>query len=885
MTESDELYHYGILRRSGRYPWGTSGWGDGGTDTPYERSSSFFQVVDAMRKSGMSDTDIARSLEMKTTDFRATASIAREQKRAGDTALAIRLKDKGMSNTAIGERMGINESSVRALLSNAVKTAESKVVATTTALKGALAKTGLLDVGSGTEAYLGVSQTQLETALAALRDEGLNVYNIKVKQMTTGKYTTQRILAPESVTYGEVYRSLDKIGTVNSYSDDGGSTFTKVKYPESLSSSRVGIKYGDEGGSEADGMIYIRPGVEDLSLGSSNYAQVRILVDGTHYIKGVAVYKSDLPNGVDVQFNTSKSNTGTKLDALKEISTDKDNPFTASITRQSGKMNIVNEEGDWSTWSHNLSSQVLSKQSVKLAEEQLGLSYSIRKIQFDELNALTNPAVKSKLMILLADDLDASAVSLKAAGLPREAAHVIIPVNSLKDTEIYAPNYRDGESVVLIRHPHGGIFEIPELTVNNKNVEGRKLLKQAPDAVGINASIAKRLSGADFDGDTVLVIPNNNKKIATSKPLEGLKNFDPQVSYPGYEGMPKLKPEQKQKMMGQVTNLIADMTIKGADQSELARAVRHSMVVIDAEKHNLNYKQSEIDNGIASLKIKYQGKDGQPGTARSGASTIVTRAKGRVDVPERTPRSYREGGPIDPTTGEKIYTETGATRTSRLGTQVLRTTKTTKMAETKDAKSLSSGMPIEEVYAEYANRVKALANAARKAAVTVKPTPYSKQAATVYAKEVETLSAKLKVAQKNAPLERQAQLKATVEYKKRIAANPDMEKDTASKLRATLLIEARIKVGAQRKATLVEITPSEWSAIQAGAVSSTKLSQILTHTDLDQVKKYATPRENPVMTKAITSRAKQLLSAGYTQAEVADVLGIPVSTIVSAMNR
>ena len=37
--------------------------------------------------------------------------------------------------------------------------------------------------------------------------------------------------------------------------------------------------------------------------------------------------------------------------------------------------------------------------------------------------------------------------------------------------EIYAPNYRDGENVVLIRYPHGGIFEIPELIVNNKFAE------------------------------------------------------------------------------------------------------------------------------------------------------------------------------------------------------------------------------------------------------------------------------------------------------------------------------------------------------------------------------------------------------------------------------
>ena len=48
--------------------------------------------------------------------------------------------------------------------------------------------------------------------------------------------------------------------------------------------------------------------------------------------------------------------------------------------------------------------------------------------------------------------------------------------------------------------------------------------------------------------------------------------------------------------MGDVSNLITDMTIKGANNDELARAVRHSMVVIDSEKHNLDVKASARDN-------------------------------------------------------------------------------------------------------------------------------------------------------------------------------------------------------------------------------------------------------------------------------------------------
>lgn len=165
-------------------------------------------------------------------------------------------------------------------------------------------------------------------------------------------------------------------------------------------------------------------------------------------------------------------------------------------------------------------------------------------------------------------------------------------------------HFRDGEEVVLIRYPHGGTFEIPRLKVNNKVPDAKKTLHNAQDAIGINAKVAERLSGADFDGDTVLVIPTSTAKIKTSKPLDGLKDFDPQRDYKAYPGMPEVKGSgfNKQQQMGNVSNLITDMTIKGATPDELARAVRHSMVIIDAEKHNLNYKQSAIDNNIAELK-------------------------------------------------------------------------------------------------------------------------------------------------------------------------------------------------------------------------------------------------------------------------------------------
>jgi hypothetical protein len=115
-----------------------------------------------------------------------------------------------------------------------------------------------------------------------------------------------------------------------------------------------------------------------------------------------------------------------------------------------------------------------------------------------------------------ADSCDAAAVELHAAALPRQSWKVILPISDMKDTEIYAPTYKNGEKVCLVRYPHGGIFEIPELTVNNKQATANKVMHNATDAVGINAKVAERLSGADFDGDTVLVIPTKNVKIRTT---------------------------------------------------------------------------------------------------------------------------------------------------------------------------------------------------------------------------------------------------------------------------------------------------------------------------------------------------------------------------------
>jgi len=867
IDEEEYLAHYGILRRSGRYPWGSG-------ETQDQRNTTFLATVDDLRSQGLSETDIAKGFGITTTELRAARSIARSADKQARIAMVQRLKDKGYSNVAVGERVGIPESSVRALLSPGQKDRADVLETTANMIRAQVEKKSYVDVGTGVEHHIGVSSSKLSTAVAMLREKGYTLHYVKVEQLGTGNFTTIKVLAKPDTPYGEVFRNRDKIKQISDHSIDGGRSYLGLHSPESISSKRVGVRYAEHGGSKADGVIYVRPGVKDISLGGSRYAQVRIAVDGTHYLKGMAMYKSDLPDGVDLLFNTNKSDTGNKLDAMKKLKDDPDNPFGAVISRQHGKMNIVNEEGSWEQWSKSLSSQMLSKQGPGLAKSQLDLTYERRRDELESILKLTNPSVRRKLLSAYADTTDSAAVHLKAAALPRQGSHVILPVHSLSEKEIYAPNYRNGERVVLVRYPHGGIFEIPELTVNNRHPESKKLLGNARDAVGINSKVAERLSGADFDGDTVLVIPNNQGKVKTAPALTSLKDFDPQRSYPAYPGMPRMSPRSKQVEMGVVSNLITDMTIQGATTSELARAVRHSMVVIDAEKHNLNYRQSAIDNGIKQLKTKYQGGP------RAGAATLISRAGSDIRVPERKPRSAAKGGPIDRETGRRVYENTGATYTNKKGVVVPKELTLEKLAATRNAHELSSGTTIERYYADHSNRLKALADQARRASVRIQSTPYSPSARTAYAVQVGTLTSKLNIALKNAPLERQAQILANAVVAHKRASNPDLTGSEIKRLKGQALEEARTRTGAKKNR--IKITEDEWAAIQAGAVSSSKLDQILANADLDVVKQMATPRVANLMTPAKITRATAMFNAGYTQAEVADALGVSVSTLKRA---
>ena len=885
ILDDDALAHYGILRRSGRYPWGSGG-------PEYGSNSSFLGMVDGLKKKGMSDVEIAKGLGITTTELRAAKSIAKTEEKQAQILQAQRLKDKGYSNVAIGQRMAgsdgkpLNESTVRSLLAPGAKDKADVLNSTANMLKKQVAEKKYIDIGVGVEHHLDISGSKLGVAIAQLKEEGYEVHTVQVQQLGTRNKTLVKVLAPPGTTYKDIASNKDQIRQINDFTDDGGRSWLGVQEPISVSSKRIAVRYKEEGGADADGVIYVRPGVKDLSLGAAKYAQVRIAVDGTHYLKGMAMYSDNLPPGVDLLFNTNKTKTGNKLDAMKGLKEDPDNPFGAVVRQMvdpktkkvTSAMNIVNEEGNWDGWSRNLSSQTLSKQSPTLARTQLNMTYERKQREFDEIMALTNPAVKRSLLKDYAENVDASAVHLKAAALPRSSWHVILPFNTMKETEIYAPNYKNGERVALIRYPHGGTFEIPELIVNNKHPGAKKALGNAKDAVGINSKVAERLSGADFDGDAVLVIPNNQGRVKSSAPLAGLKNFDPQkYKLPDDSPIPKMTARTKGIQMGLVSNLITDMTIQGANTTELAQAVRHSMVVIDAEKHHLNYKQSAIDNGIPALMQKYQGRK------QGGASTLISKATARMDVNARTPRAASKGGPIDKATGKKVFTDTNESFVDKSGKTVLRKITSTKLTEADDASKLSSGTPIEAVYAAHSNKLKSLANQARKAMVNTPSTVYSSSAKAAYSKEVASLNSKLKIALRNAPLERQDQLLANSVVSQKQQANPHMDPADLKKIKGQALTEARIRTGAAKQR--IDITDDEWAAIQAGAISNNKLDQILNNSDPARVKELATPRANTTMTNAKKQRAQAMIASGYTQAEIAEALGVSVTTLKTSLTE
>ena len=402
----DILMHYGTKYHSGRYPYGSG-------EDPYQHDGDFLTRVERMRKDGFSytdengktwygDTAIAKYFDMSSSDFRREISWANYTRRALDVSRAKNLKAQGLNTSEIAREMGVNESTVRSWFNKESETRMNQAKETADFIKKQIETRGMIDVGAGVEQELNISRERLDMALYALEAEGYPVYSGRFKQVTNpGQWTTQKVICPPDTPYKDIYQ-LDKVHSLKDYiSRDGGETYEKkFTYPESMDSKRLMIRYDEQGGTAKDGVIELRRGVPDLSLGESRYSQVRILVDGTHYLKGMAVYSDNMPDGVDVIFNTNKKQGTPMTKVLKEIKPDPDNPFGSLIkdADQGGqywytdaktgekKLGLINKranEGDWTDWKDSLPSQFLSKQNLSLAKKQLGLAIADKTDEYD----------------------------------------------------------------------------------------------------------------------------------------------------------------------------------------------------------------------------------------------------------------------------------------------------------------------------------------------------------------------------------------------------------------------------------------------------------------------------------------------------------------------
>ena len=918
--------------------------------------------IDRMKETGITEKDIADMLDVKTRDLRAIKAIAINKREENLMANIIRLQDEGLSKKQIAEELGLpNESSVRSKL-NPNKKDKSKVYDVAALYANAIKKGGKgarFDISEGMEAEFGLSDQEFQQVRMILYNEyHIPLYTRRYMQPTNiGKGTSVMIACAPGTAYGDVYNDkhafnvkvLKSDGSiVEDKKEDEQEKFLK---PEVVARNRVQVIYDDDPdndnfvgvpGSTRDGLIELRAGAEDLSLQGSSYAQVRIPVADEngkpkYYLKGMAVVSNDLPEGVDIRFWSNRKHDQPDVEVFKKLKKNDDgeidweNPFKSTIkpTSQGGQYTYIGKDGkehvspvckksdagDWDEWSRKLPAQFLSKQDIRLIRRQMKETLDERRLELERINSMTSRGVKLKFLEDYAGGCDSLAVHLSAAALPRQSYHVILPNNTLKENEIYAPNFENGEKVCLIRFPHAGPFEIPYLTVNNKNKSCKEMLGNNPqDAVCINYKAAQQLSGADFDGDTAIVVPvdgdKNDIHIKTEPYLEGLIGFDDKAQYPPVPKRdengeivrdkngekivisPVMPEKSKGNEMGKITNLIADMTLQGAERKEIERAVKYSMIVVDAPKHKLDYKRAYKELEIEALKDKYMTHsyvDSLTGEVKEGkgAATIITRARGQAQIYARTGRQK-----IDPETGLLVWPEWSKVKENtefvdkkgKLHKAGPRIIKDYWMNVVTDANELirNPDNKVEVAYAEYANALKGLANEARLEMLNLKGGKRNPSAARIYANEVLSLEQKYAECLKAKSSERAATILANAliaAYESENGIEDGEWEDTSDKKKfyQKCLTKARAVKGSKRPQ--ITLTQNEWDAIEAGAFSLDKLKKYFAFIDEDTLRMYAMPKDNKKVSAMVKSRVASMQKRGYTTEEIAKSVGLSTSAV------
>lgn len=914
----------------------------------YKIDSDFHRQIKELKNEGYKEPQIAVALGVTTPSLKARESIAsnlfkRELIDKNRELLnGIKAEDGTWIKEPITNRserariLGLAEPTLRSMENGKVDENTKIIFNVADILRNEMSENKYFNVGKGTAERIGCKPDRLKTAIEILKLEGYDTITVQVDQMGSreGNKTSVLTLVPPGTTYQQLKKDVAEIDDViavynGPHSSDGGETFQKIEEPVAIDPKRIFIKYAEEGGKDRDGLIELRRGVPDLSLGQAAYAQVRIAVEGGHYLKGMALHTDNVPEGYDILLNSNKPVGTPPEKVFKELEPEKatpGNPFGTSIKMDPGEdyifqrhytdpetgeqklsaINVVNAEGDWSKWSKTVASQMLAKQSLDVVTKQLDLSYDARKSEFDEIMSLTNPIVKQKLLKEFEQNTDKAAVDLKAVAFPGESTRVLIPYPGMKEEECYCPQYDDGEMVALVRYPHGGVFEIPLLTVNNKYKEAKRDLGNTIDAIGIHPSQAGVLSGADFDGDTVICIPvrdkNGNKitPLTTSKdidmePYKELQTFDtkqfklPEDVWKDENGKRRKDPRVMQseaargKQMGIATNLIMDIISKGADTKDIVDAVKYSMVVVDSYKHGLDWKAARKQFRIEEIMKKYRKKGGSDTVmtqAKSPDYVYPKKEKSLSNMTEDEKRRYYEG--------EKIYEEIGKKTAYRDKEGELhefvkkgKRVKSTRMAETDDPSTLLSDNPNDKelAYADFATRLKALAKLARKemrSIVREKKTT-DPEIKAKYKDEVKSLHDKKDVAIAGKPLENKAQAYANKLFAQFKADNPDLDDAQYSKQKARYIDLARKRIGA--KQTRIDISDSEWEAIQAGALSPSDLDEILNFADMTKVRQLAMPRATTELPVAKQNAIKTMMRNGKTPAQIAEELGVSTSTV------
>ena len=180
--KGDALEHYGMPRRSGRYPWGSG-------DDPYQHGSvDFLTRVEALKKNGWTETadNIKKEFGENVTleDYRNEKSWCNYERRLRNVETAKAMIKDGKKVSEIGRIMGVNESTVRSWLNPDSENRMKEAANTADFLKKKVEERGMIDVGDGVERELKVTRTRLDQALYKLKGEGYEVHGGRIDQVT-----------------------------------------------------------------------------------------------------------------------------------------------------------------------------------------------------------------------------------------------------------------------------------------------------------------------------------------------------------------------------------------------------------------------------------------------------------------------------------------------------------------------------------------------------------------------------------------------------------------------------------------------------------------------------------------------------------------------------